>query len=81
MVLQYLDIGCLSDAFDQRLRNSQAGCVGGVNDPPLTVATLSGQMEFNVGAIDPGKRDALLNQPMDSTAGTLDGIAHGGRIT
>ncbi|RMS10051.1 hypothetical protein ALP75_200905 [Pseudomonas syringae pv. actinidiae] len=52
-----------------------------MNDSPMAVAALAGQVKFKAAFIDvcvvaPGERDALINQPLNRLTTVFDGKAH-----
>ena len=80
-LFQKLDVRALAGLLQQRGENRRASGVGRVDDAPVAVAALAGQVELEAAFIDAGlfvtgKRHALVDQPLDRLATVLDRIAH-----
>lgn len=81
-MFQQFDVGALAGLFEKRLEDGGAGGVGSMDDAAVAVATLAGQVELEAAVVAPrvfitGKRDALIDQPLDGLAAVLDGETHG----
>ncbi len=72
MVLKQFDIGFGAHPVDQGAVHGFTGGVGTVNDAPVAVAALLGQVVTAVAAF-PGKVDALINQPANGPLAALNG--------
>lgn len=80
-LFKQFDVRPLAGLLEQRTKDGRAGGVGGMNDSPMAVAALAGQVKFKAAFVDvcvvaPGERDALINQPLNRLTTVLDGKAH-----
>ena len=66
--------------FGENLRNCSTGAIGCVDNAPVTVAPLHGQVELAAGALAQVEVDTLLNQPLDTGATVAHGEVHGLRV-
>ncbi len=80
-LLQQLDVRALPGLGQQGVEDGRARGVGGMDDAPVAMAAFTCQVKFEacvdhaVGLI-PGKRHALLDQPLDGFAAVLHGKAN-----
>src|ERR1700709_1361817 len=49
MLFEYRDVRMIAHALVERGDHGVTGCIGGMNDPPMTVATLARQMKAEPG--------------------------------
>ena len=79
-LVQQLDVRPLARLVQQGIEDRGAGGVGGMNDAPVTVPALAGEVEAEaivlVGRFLAGKGHALGDQPFDGGTTVLDGEAH-----
>ncbi len=78
-VLKKLYIVALLDAVDQRAGDRHPGGVGGVDDAPVAVAALAGQVVgqgIGLGALQAGKVHPLVDQPADRARPVFHRVAH-----
>src|SRR5690606_42123712 len=66
------DVVMGADLLLQRLLDQVAGRVGGMNDAPLAVTALAGQVETQLGALVRREGHAKLDQPVDGRAALLE---------
>ncbi|MNO99135.1 hypothetical protein D3C76_909000 [compost metagenome] len=85
-LFQQFDVRPLLGLGEQRPENRRAGGIGGMDDAPMAVSALTGQVElesaiFGAGLFIAGKRHALVDQPLNGLSAVLDGKAHGVFVT
>lgn len=80
-LLQKLDVRPLARLVEQGFEDRRTGGVGGMNDAPVAVAALAGEVKLETTVVDAvvlvtGERHALLDQPFDRFAAVFDGEPH-----
>lgn len=81
-LLQQFDVVLLPGLAEQRVEDGGTSGVGGMDDPPVTMATFASQVELEsailtVGALVACEGYALLDQPLDRLVAVFDGEAYG----
>ena len=78
-VLETMYAVALLDPVDQGAGNRHSGGVGGVDDAPVAVAALAGQVigqGIGLGALQAGKVHPLVDQPADRLRAVFHRVAH-----
>ena len=80
-VVQF-DIGALAGLLQQGVEDRGARGIGGVDDAPMAMAALAGEVELETAVLAlllvvTGEGHALFDQPLDGLAAVLDGEAYG----
>jgi len=81
-LLQQFDVVLLPGLAEQGVEDGGASGVGGMDDPPVTMAAFASQVELEtailaVRALVACKGYALLDQPLDRLVAVFDGEAYG----
>ena len=69
-------LGWLFTLPDEGLLHRAAGGIGGVDDAPMAVAALAGEVQLVLVVVVAGEGHALGDQPFDRLAAALDHEAH-----
>ena len=77
MMFEHRDIRMGACLFAQRGLHRLPGRIGRVDDPPHAVAPFAGQMIAGPAALVPGKRHALLDEPLDGLRTVFHHITRG----
>ncbi|MCY1422382.1 hypothetical protein D9M71_380590 [compost metagenome] len=80
-LLQQFDVRSFPGLVEQGGENGSAGGIGGVDDAPMAVTALAGEVElepaiFVTRLFIAGKGHALVDQPLNRFPAVLDGKAH-----